>query len=178
MRLFLAIPLAKSTRAELDKVMAALRKEGVKGNYTALDNLHLTLHFLGELSPTAVTSIEEAVLSCELRDFPLTIEDMGVFEKTGVLWAGVRPTEELCEFQRELGRALIRAGFVVERRPYKPHLTLVREYELPYDFYPPEMPTITQNASEIALFESKRESGRLKYVPKFSYPLEDGEFVY
>lgn len=178
MRLFLAIPLEKSTRTQLEKILMDLRKAGVKGNFTAPENLHLTLHFLGELPPSAVNTIEKAVLSCELKEFPLTIEDMGAFDKTGVLWAGVNPTEELCDFQREIGKALIRAGFNLEKRPYRPHLTLVREFELPYDFNPPYWKSITQTAKEVVLFESKREVGRLKYVPKFNLPLEDGEMFY
>jgi len=178
MRLFLALPLEKSTRTQLEKTLTDLRKAGVKGNYTHTENLHLTLHFLGEQPPNAVNAIERAVLSCELKEIPLTIEDMGAFDKTGVLWAGVNPTEELCDFQRELGKALIREGFNLEKRPYRPHLTLVREFELPYDFEPPYLKPITQTAKEVVLFESKREGGRLKYVPKFSLPLEDDEMSY
>ena len=48
MRLFIAIRLSDDMRRALLAAQDALRKRGVRGNYTKPENLHLTLAFIGE----------------------------------------------------------------------------------------------------------------------------------
>lgn len=48
MRLFIAIRLDDSIRDALTEVQAALRRHRVGGNCTKIENLHLTLAFIGE----------------------------------------------------------------------------------------------------------------------------------
>ena len=48
MRLFIAIRLNPETRDALVSAQSSLRKQGIGGNYTKTENLHLTLAFLGE----------------------------------------------------------------------------------------------------------------------------------
>ena len=47
MRLFVAIPLPDEMKTSLVGLMHALKKAGVKGNYVPVQNLHLTLAFIG-----------------------------------------------------------------------------------------------------------------------------------
>ena len=46
MRLFIAIQLSDGIRKGLSSVQAYLRGHGVRGNYTKIENLHLTLAFI------------------------------------------------------------------------------------------------------------------------------------
>ena len=48
MRLFLGVELPTVWREALDRGAAALKKAGVRANFTRRDNYHLTLVFLGE----------------------------------------------------------------------------------------------------------------------------------
>ena len=47
MRLFIAITLSEEMKASATGAMHALKKAGVKGNYSPTANLHLTLAFIG-----------------------------------------------------------------------------------------------------------------------------------
>ncbi|MBQ9719494.1 MAG: RNA 2',3'-cyclic phosphodiesterase, partial [Oscillospiraceae bacterium] len=48
MRLFIAIQLDDTIKNALTGIQAALRAARVSGNYTKIENLHLTLAFIGE----------------------------------------------------------------------------------------------------------------------------------
>ena len=48
MRLFIAINLDDNIRDALAEMQESMRRQGVRGNYTKTENLHLTLAFIGE----------------------------------------------------------------------------------------------------------------------------------
>ena len=48
MRLFIAIRLDRHIRDGLESIQLYLRDNGIKGNFTKIENLHLTLAFIGE----------------------------------------------------------------------------------------------------------------------------------
>ena len=47
MRLFIAINLDNNIRNALAEMQESMRRQGVRGNYTKTENLHLTLTFIG-----------------------------------------------------------------------------------------------------------------------------------
>ncbi|MBQ7682572.1 MAG: RNA 2',3'-cyclic phosphodiesterase, partial [Oscillibacter sp.] len=48
MRLFIAIRFSDEVRRALAETQSFLRNRGVRGNFTKVENLHLTLAFIGE----------------------------------------------------------------------------------------------------------------------------------
>jgi 2'-5' RNA ligase len=97
------------------------------------DNVHLTLHFLGELTPTDFVKLERALKAMPLPYLPfsLKIGVLGCFpnlRRPRVIWVGLLgETGLLFKLQQEV-EALLKAtiGFKPEERPYSPHLTLGR----------------------------------------------------
>src|SRR5262245_20925540 len=97
----------------------------------ALDNLHVTLKFLGDIPEERVSEIcsvvrpiAEAMAAspvklCGLRAFPHA-------RRPSVVWVGFEQAERLVEIAGALDRALSPLGFVPEARPFEPHLTLLR----------------------------------------------------
>ena len=51
MRLFIAIELSDGLRNGLTQIQASLKRRGVRGNFTPMENLHLTLAFFGYPGP-------------------------------------------------------------------------------------------------------------------------------
>ena len=77
MRLFIAIQLSDSIRNSLTAVQTYLRDHGVRGNYTKIENLHLTLAFIGEYSDPDL--VLEAIRPVPFAPFPMRIEGFGSF---------------------------------------------------------------------------------------------------
>jgi 2'-5' RNA ligase len=92
-RLFVAIeipqPLALALLARVPRV-AGIRP-------AALDQIHLTLHFLGEQEDATAARIEQALETVSCAPFALTVKEAGCFRSRGksVLWAGVAPSAAL-----------------------------------------------------------------------------------
>ncbi len=122
-RLFVAIDLSFSVRAELIRIQPA-PTAGLR--LVSAAQMHLTLHFIGDAQ---VDPLVKALNSVAGSPLTMVIERVGKFppgEKANVLWAGVRGDPELIELQAAMGTALAAAGFHVEARPYSPHITLAR----------------------------------------------------
>ena len=49
MRLFIAIPFSEEFKGELIRVQNEMRANGVRGNFSRAENLHVTVAFLGEV---------------------------------------------------------------------------------------------------------------------------------
>ncbi|MCI4317199.1 MAG: RNA 2',3'-cyclic phosphodiesterase [Thermoplasmata archaeon] len=93
---------------------------------------HITLQFLGEVSPGQVVGVESALRSVGATTAPIGVEMQGVGAFPGparprVTWVGVgRGKDQLVELARRVGEALAPVGFRPEPRAFIPHVTLFR----------------------------------------------------
>lgn len=91
-------------------------------------DLHMTLHFLGQVPVARVEALCEVGSQLELPSFELRLEQLGYWSRPAILWAGPGGTPQpLADFHAALERALESLGFAPERRPYRPHVTLARK---------------------------------------------------
>ena len=138
MRLFLAVepddPGRVSLAATLRQVQAHLGDLAAVLRWNAPDNIHVTLHFLGEVSDDRLPSLL-AALGERLPQAPFEIETggIGTFPPSGiptVAWIGISAgADRLVGLHAELGRRLTAGGYTVEARRFSPHLTLARVRE-------------------------------------------------
>ena len=177
MRLFIALTLPDPLPGVLETLMARLRADGVTGRFTRTENLHLTLHFLGEQPEAAVETLSDILLQAPRDAFSLALAGLGSFARTGVLWAGLTPAPALIRLQRQLGTALRQAGFPVEARAFRPHLTLVRDFRLPDGYTLPDVPEASAPADTLCLMESALIGGKRIYSPLSMIRLEQEETV-
>jgi 2'-5' RNA ligase len=54
------------------------------------------------------------------------LEGLDIFDHTGVLFAGVKVSQELFLLQERVTKVTALCGFSAEARPFRPHLTLAR----------------------------------------------------
>ena len=129
MRLFIAINFSDATRARLIALRDELRNKSARGKFSAPENLHLTLVFLGECNFEQAARAKAAMEAVSPEPFAVTIDRVGRFSRDGgdVWWAGVRESEPLLNLHRGLTDKLTDAGFDLEKRKYSPHVTLGRE---------------------------------------------------
>ncbi|MBQ1351407.1 MAG: RNA 2',3'-cyclic phosphodiesterase [Oscillospiraceae bacterium] len=172
MRLFLAILLNEPVRKALEAVQEDLIACGAKGRFSRPENLHLTLAFLGELPRSSLPKIETcmaeaatglplpAVLSFAALDrFRRRDGDLYYVQAAASPW--------LLQLQRQLTRALDRAGLPYDKKPFRPHLTLGRNIVFPPGVSPPSIRHAVPDlpVASIALMESRRVNGVLTYTP-------------
>jgi 2'-5' RNA ligase len=123
-RLFTALSLPEEVAGAL-----ARRQTGLPGaGWRTADQLHITLAFYGEIDERQADD-----LSVELQraatggPFELALSGVGAFgegHRTHALWAGIAPCERLSVLAGRCRGAAERAAISIERRDYRPHVTL------------------------------------------------------
>ena len=136
LRAFIAIELPGGLQKAISQVIEHLQSNAGKSavRWVAASNIHLTLKFLGEIAPTSLSAIEEALtIEAGLHSgFRLEAAGLGAFPNTKrprVIWLGVEAPPELTLLQRGIDAATAKLGYASEARPFSPHLTLGRVRE-------------------------------------------------
>ena len=134
MRLFLALELDAAARTALAEVSAsAQRAAGDLASalrWVPAENLHVTLHFLGEVDAAgrarALRALEPPA-AAPAADVQLG--SLATFPPSGpprVLVVSLAPPGPLERIYREFAARLSREALAVEDRPFHPHVTLAR----------------------------------------------------
>lgn len=165
MRLFIAALFSEPVLDGLAAAMRDLRPCFRSGNFTVRENLHLTLSFLGETAPERLNDVRDAMEAVTVPPFRLRIGGIGNFRREGgdIYWAGIERSGALLRLHEELDAALVRQGFPVERREFRPHLTLVRRAVLCSGAQAElSLPFLEMNVEKISLMCSRPgEDGRI-----------------
>ena len=128
LRVFFALWPPAAVAAALHRVASAIAREA-GGRPMARDTLHQTLAFIGEIPESRVAQLQE--LAAGLIDCPagtLNLDRLGYWRHNHIVWAAPSaPSPPLGVLAERLGAALEGAGFRVEKRPFTPHVTLLRK---------------------------------------------------
>ena len=122
MRLFFALwPPAETARALAGWAELAARAAG--GRRTPEGNIHLTLAFLGQADAARAIAAARRVEG-EVHRLPLE----RARQVNRMLWVGPRETPRpLAQLHEKLAMELYREEFILERRPFAAHVTLIRD---------------------------------------------------
>lgn len=123
MRLFIAVSFTPEMKDALRSVQEQLKKQGIRGNYTAAENLHLTLAFIGEQDDP--DRVLEVMSGLSFRPFELKLRGLGSFGR--LWWAGLSADSELTRSTAALRHLLSEADIPFDRKKFRPHITLIRE---------------------------------------------------
>jgi len=128
MRLFVAIPLPASLWPEIQTVQNQLLASSVRCRLTKLENLHLTLAFLGEVSVDKLDELQELLKSIKAPAFSLTTKSLEFFKgQNGDTWVlTFEESKALTKLAQKLRRLLDSHGFAVDHKRFKAHVTLAR----------------------------------------------------
>jgi 2'-5' RNA ligase len=164
LRLFIAVNFNDETRTRLLSLRDELRTRSVRGNFSAQENLHLTLAFLGECNEKQAADIKAVMDTVRVKPFHAVIDKVGCFKRNGgdIWWAGVQASKPLLEMQRDLADKLTEAGFSLEQRSYNPHITLGREVITNTVAW--RIEPFGEDISCIELMKSERINGKLTYT--------------
>lgn len=100
------------------------------------ENIHLTVKFLGEITPEQLSEVTGILTECckGVKPFAITLKGVGAFPSASrpqVVWVGAEPTDaESADALKRLADGLEEwletIGIPREARAFKPHLTLGR----------------------------------------------------
>ena len=161
MRVFIAIRFSQAFKEPIFEAQDALRDNGVRGNFTLPENLHLTLAFIGETD--RVDDIKAAVKEVVFEPFEIKTGRLGCFNgRSKVIWLGIDGEKKLKAITAELRKNLDIRGIDYAKGRFQPHITLVRQpSDMPFDI---DIESANMTVKEISVMKSERISGRLVYT--------------
>jgi len=188
-RTFVAIKLDAHLCDGLDTVMDNLREHmpARSVRWSSAHKIHLTLKFLGDIGPSQIAPMQEALREAagQIAPFSFELKGLGCFPHTGrprVIWIGVNePTRTLNTLQKAVENALHELGFEREKRAFSPHLTLGRvrnevrheeRREIGQIVESTRLDTLCrQDVASIHLFKSDLQPGGAVYTSLAELPL-------
>ncbi|MFD2046378.1 RNA 2',3'-cyclic phosphodiesterase [Ornithinibacillus salinisoli] len=130
---FIAVPLPNELKEKLAEWQKVLKKHVTYKQWPHVEDLHITLKFLGAVSEEKLKKVTMELKSMEtLSPFQLNVHSIGSFgnpQKPRVLWAGVDTTEDIKDLQQKVANCAEKCGFSMENRPYRPHITLAKKWD-------------------------------------------------
>ncbi len=129
MRAYIAVDLEEEEiKKKIERLQEELEASGAIMKLVEPRNFHVTLKFLGEIDDSLVERIKEKLESLEASSFYAPLIGLGAFphpSRPRVVFIDI-PSQELSTLMEEIDRAMHSLGFELERRGYKPHLTIAR----------------------------------------------------
>jgi RNA 2',3'-cyclic 3'-phosphodiesterase len=126
--------------------------------------LHLTLHFLGNISPEKYQCVVRMVQEIQFKAFDIVLNRFGVFPKAGVFYLGMSNIpHELVSLHKKLGEKLQQCDYRPESRRFAPHVTLKRKISQ-FDIQTKPQPVRWQ-VGRFALVESIPVANGVLYKP-------------
>jgi 2'-5' RNA ligase len=175
MRVFVGIGLNAEMKDSL--FTAALNAQKLfPGRYTARDNYHCTLQFIGQTDTSEVVLIEKAMkeAAAQADPFSIALAGLSFFRRPqdAVLFCGLNKSLPLELLGQSMREHLLAAEFRLEDGSFHSHITLARQAKLdPKSLSLIPVSPASQQVEEMTLFESCRVEEQLRYVPLVRCPL-------
>lgn len=131
-RSFFALVPEESVRLQLLTLARDVARRS-RGRAISGEHVHLTLAFLGDVAVTSIPTLRSIGDALSLRGAMLDFDTLGAWRASGVAWVApsVLPPA-LVDLHAALHSALLEAGFEMECRPFRPHITLARRCVQPH----------------------------------------------
>jgi RNA 2',3'-cyclic 3'-phosphodiesterase len=188
LRLFVACELPQDAKDALIAAQDDLRQlHASRLRWVRPEGIHLTLKFLGAVSPDIAQRVTDALAAAIVEPFTLNLrfDRLGSFGgrmRLRVVWVGLAgDVEEIAALAEKVEVALAPLGFPRENRPFAPHLTLARVpddmgieersrlADLLATYKLPELPPMS--ISEVALMQSFLSPTGARYEQRAAFPL-------
>ena len=177
MRLFIAINFEEKVKNKILILINELQKYSAKGKFVSEEHMHLTLEFLGEIEENKLGLIKSVLNKVNIEPFTMDLSKIGYFKRRegDIYWLGIKENKTLLELQSMLHKLLIENGFLLEDRPYKPHITLGRKVIMNEGFNEDDfnkfVNEIKINVNSVEIMKSESIKGRLIHTAIYSKTL-------
>lgn len=126
-RVFVAVEFPDEVIKEVARVQQLLGNLKFTGKMTELENLHLTLKFLGEIDERKMKEVGRKLREVRFDSFDAYLESVGSFGRRGdprIIWIKIGG-KGIFELQKKADEVLTECGFKKEER-FMSHMTLAR----------------------------------------------------
>jgi 2'-5' RNA ligase len=188
LRAFIAVEIPSGIHLAIEKQTASIRAtlNSSLVRWVPRENIHLTLKFLGDVSPANIELLEQMLTAevCQHRAFEMRFGGLGAFpnpKRPRVIWIGIQAPVELEALQHGIEAATATLGYPDEQRPFAPHLTIGRVKQNVNSAGAQKIRAAleqtrvgslgTSKVSAVHLFKSDLKSEGAVYTKLFSAPL-------
>jgi 2'-5' RNA ligase len=133
LRTFIAVEIPPQVQKKIGQATEPLRKSigASLVRWVPVQNIHLTLKFLGDVSPASVDILSQMLRaeadSCPAFDMEISgLASFPSLRRPRVLFIGIQAPAELEALYHSIDSACARLGYESEGRDFSPHLTLGR----------------------------------------------------
>jgi 2'-5' RNA ligase len=116
--------------SQLTAAQKLLKETGADLKFVEPKNIHVTMRFLGDISPGMVDKIHKAIENIKFTPFTIQLCGLGVFPSLNyprVVWAGMTGgVEQLKNIFDQLEPQIRALGFAADAYGFSPHLTIAR----------------------------------------------------
>lgn len=171
MRVFFALWPDAPVSAELDAAAGELHKlRG--GRRSRPDTLHLTLVFIGELDANRLPELLAAAEDIAVPGFDVLFDRTDCWRHNQIAFLGASQTPfALLKLVTQLESRLTARDIPFDRRPYVPHITLLRKADCNPEMTNPALAPIRWPARDFVLVSSSLRSGGALYEQLGRWPL-------
>ncbi|MFS0644255.1 RNA 2',3'-cyclic phosphodiesterase [Siminovitchia sp. 179-K 8D1 HS] len=175
---FFALALPDEMKSYLHSISERIKGRFPFKNWVHPEDYHITLTFLGKAEKDRLAQSAEFVADSVrgTERISLRPDQAGTFGQTKsprILWIGTTGTDQLAALRKNVYSACHQAGFELETRPFKPHITIARKWAGEDSFSPqklrdliytglPGLPGAAYEATEVVLYRT-----RLDHIPKY-----------
>lgn len=125
------------------------------------DDYHITLSFLGRVESDRMEKLQQDLQKlAQLPQFPLSLKKFQIFGEQAaprIFWIGVNEEPALFQLQEHVQHICENNGFMLEKRPYRPHITIARKWKGEEAFHLEEMdelPPLNFVVEKVTLYET------------------------
>lgn len=168
-RLFFALWPGEAERAALAAWQSALHKL-CGGRVMRADTLHTTLVFLGEVAEHRLEALHLAAQETDFQAFELSLSHAHYWGHNHIVYAAPETVPpNLAGLVESLEGNLRQHRFAFDVRPYKPHVTLLRNARW-NDSALPSMPSVNWEFKEFVLVQSVSDERGTRYEVLERFP--------
>lgn len=125
-RCFICLELPREAMEYVEEIQNIIKKKNLfYGKLTELENLHLTLKFIGEVPESKIKEIQEKLRKIKILSFEASLGDLGYFSRNivGILWMKLYG-KGIFDLQSEIDKSL--EDFFPKEERFMSHLTIAR----------------------------------------------------
>ncbi|MCJ1908524.1 RNA 2',3'-cyclic phosphodiesterase [Planococcus ruber] len=173
---FIGIKIPAFAAAALEQARSSWGMDRHK-RYTAPEDMHLTLLFIGNVPHEEIAQAAEALKEIDAAAFELTMNGISFFGNPGtprIVYAAVEESEALRKLQANVKEKILKFQMNPDLKPFVPHITLAAKWKGGPPIEPDwQLEPLTFPVDSFAIFRIA-PGHKPKYIEEYTYHLKEG----